>query len=77
MVVRKIKDIKNEFHKHPEWLLIKVTKMDDGTTLPVSGQLLAHSTDRDTIYKKSLAHKGLIYIDHSSDKLPKGYAVAF
>ena len=64
-------------HYRNQWLLIKVTTMDESTTTPLKGRLLAHNPDRDYIFKKSMGLKGLIYIDYSGDKLPKGYAVAF
>ncbi len=70
-----IESIRKKFHN--EWLLIRVSKLDEATTTPLTGRLLAHSSDRDEIYRKSLAYKGLIFIDHSANKLPKGYAVAF
>jgi hypothetical protein len=76
--VGKIESIGKIRKKHRnEWLLIRVAKFDKATTTPLTGRLLAHNADRDAIYKKSLSHKGMIFIDHSSDKLPKGYAVAF
>lgn len=75
MVTQSIKNIRKKFHN--EWLLIRVDKLDRATTTPLSGKLLAHSPNRDIIYRKSLSYKGLIFIDHSEDKLPEGYAVAF
>jgi hypothetical protein len=75
MKAQKIQDIRRKFRD--EWLLIKVAKLDNATTKPLTGYLLAHSRDRDAIFKKSLAFKGPIFIDNSQDKLPKGYAVAF
>ena len=73
----KIENIRKRFRKRPEWLLIRVSRMDDSTTTPISGQLLAHSSDRDLIFKKSVSQKGLVMIDHSQNKLPEGYAIAF
>lgn len=75
MTTQPIETIRKKFPK--EWLLIKVVKIDDATTTPLTGRLLAHSPNRDVIYRKSLSYKGLIFIDHSEDKLPEGYAVAF
>ena len=60
-----------------QWLLIRIGKIDAATTKPLDGVLLAHSPDRDVIFRKSVSQKGLVFIDHSVDKLPKGYAVAF
>lgn len=70
-----IQKIRKQHRK--EWLLIKVAKMDEATTTPLTGHLLAHSSDRSEIYKKSIARRGLAYITYSENKLPKGYAVAF
>jgi len=75
MNTKSIAEFKKQF-KH-EWLLIAVDKMDDSTTTPLSGRLLAHSKDRDEIYKKMIQYKALTLVTYSDDKLPKGYAVAF
>ncbi len=75
MTSQRIENMRKKYRN--EWLLIKVTKTDESTTTPLSGHLLAHSPDRDVIYKRSMAQKGLIFIDHAQKKLPKGYAVAF
>jgi hypothetical protein len=70
--------IENICKKYPhEWLLIEVDKMDESTTRPLTGKLIAHSKNRDEIYKEQLKHKGLLYIRFSENKLPKGYALAF
>lgn len=74
----KIEAIKKKFHR--EWLLIAVDKIDESTTIPVSGKLIAHSPYRDEIYKKLLPLKKrdwLALVEYSEDKLPKGYAAAF
>ena len=75
MKLQKIEDIRKRFHQ--QWLLIKVSKVNRTTSTPILGYLLAHSPDREEIYHESLKHKGLLFIDHSEDQLPKGYAVAF
>ena len=75
MKSQRIANIRKKFRN--EWLLIKVDKVDSATTTPISGHLLAHSPNRDKIYKKSISCKGLALIDYSEDKLPKGYAIAF
>lgn len=75
MKKERIKDIKKRFKK--EWLLIRVVKLDPKTTTAIEGSLVAHSSNRDEIYKKSILYKGLTLIDYSEDRLPKGYAVAF
>ncbi len=73
---QKIESIRKKYHR--QWLLIEVDKMDDATTIPLTGRLLAHSKNRDEIYKKQLEYKQqLVCLCFSEDKLPKGYALAF
>lgn len=70
-----IEDIRKKYHR--EWLLIEVDKMDEATTTPLTGRLLAHSKNRDEIYKKQIEYKQLVCLCFSEDKLPTGYALAF
>jgi len=61
-----------------EWLLIAIDEMDDATTTPLRGRLLAHSKDRDEIYDCLLRTRAqLPLVTYSEDRPPKGYAVAF
>lgn len=71
--------IRNRFRKRPEWLLIQVVKMDEETTTPLVGRLLAHSPDREAIYRRSAQIRGgFLMIEHSSPSLPpEHYAFAF
>lgn len=71
----KIEDIRKKYHN--EWLLIKIDKMNYATTTPIAGHVLAHSSDRDKIYKQSMRYKGLTYVTHSNQDLPYGCAYAF
>jgi hypothetical protein len=74
-MTQRIETIRKRFPK--EWLLIRVRRFDEATTTPLTGRLLAHSQDRDLIFRKSISLKGHIMIDHAhSGRLPKGYAVA-
>ena len=60
-----------------EWLLIAVEKLDEATTTPTHGRLLAHSKDRDKIYDRLLrARVRLPLVTYSEDAPPQGYAVA-
>lgn len=52
--------------KH-EWLLIKIDKMDESTTTPLTGHLLAHSPSRDEVYKIANHHKGHLMTLYSDD----------
>jgi hypothetical protein len=72
---QKIADIKKRFKN--EWLLIEITDMDRATTTIRRGRLLAHSANRDEIYRKDMTNKKFTLIDYSENKMPKGYAAAF
>ena len=74
---QKIESIKKRFHR--EWLLIAVDEVDESTTTPLTGRLLAHSPHRDEVYRKlfSLRKKRNILVECSADSLPPGYAAAF
>lgn len=74
MKSRNIEELRKEF-KH-EWLLIAVEKVDQGTTTPLAGQLLAHSPSRDEIYKQASTHKGNLMTVYSDD-WPEDIAAAF
>lgn len=75
MRFQKIEDIRKKFHR--EWLLIAIDKMDDATTTPLTGRLLAHSKLRDEMYNEEAKHRGNTLTVYSDDDLPKGYAAAF
>lgn len=75
MQIHPIEKIKK---RHPnEWLLIRVNRFDRARTLPLTGWLVAHSKDRDEIYRQMPRHRGLTLITHSENRLPRGYAAAF
>ena len=77
MKSQKIKLLKKRFRR--EWLLIAVDKIDELTTTPISGRLIAHSPHREDIYQKLIkppkAKK--LLVEYSEDSFPKGYAAAF
>ncbi len=72
-----IENIRNRFQKKPEWLLIRVTRVNPKTSIAVNGRLLAHHPEREEILRASLKYKGSIMIDCSVKKLPQNYAVVF
>lgn len=75
---QKIEDIRRQFRKNRQWLLIEVNEIDPLTTTPIKGRLLAHSPHQDEIFKKSMkAYKHPILVDYSEDTLPKGTAIIF
>ena len=59
-----------------EWLLIRVTAVGREQQ-PLEGELLAHSKDRDEIYRAQLRLKKDLYITYTGKMPEKGYAVAF
>ena len=75
MKSQRIETIRKRFQK--EWPLIRVEKMDDATTSPLSGRLLAPSPHRDEIYRQEMKYKTHTLTVYSEEGLPKGYAAAF
>lgn len=76
MKSQKIDDIRKQFHH--EWLLIAVDKMDETTTTPMTGHLLFHDENRDTIYDHLVQTRvELPLVTYSGDSPPQGYAFAF
>ena len=75
MQSKKIETIRKRFQR--EWLLIAIDRMDDSTTTPLTGRLLAHSSHRDEIYRKEMKYKRHTLTVYSEDGFPKGYAAAF
>jgi hypothetical protein len=51
--------------------------MDEATTTPLTGLLLAHSPHRDEIYAEEMKHPGNTLTLFSEEGLPQGYAAAF
>jgi hypothetical protein len=71
-----IDQIRRRFDR--EWLLIAIAEMDEATTTPLRGRLLAHSHNREEIYDRLLRTRvRLPLVTYSEDTPPKGYAVAF
>lgn len=77
MKSERIEKIKKRFKR--EWLLISVDSMDESTTTPITGRVIAHSPHREDIYKILLnPPKGKrLLVEYSEDTLPEGYAAAF
>jgi hypothetical protein len=70
-----IANIRKRFHR--EWLLIALDKVDEDSTTPLTGTLLAHSPRRAAIHRKVGARPKRLYVVYSDDDFPKGYAAAF
>ena len=60
-----------------EWLLIAIEEMDETTTTPLSGRLLAHSPHRDDVDRASIKYPKPALVVFSEDTFPPGYAAAF
>lgn len=75
MKAQRIEAIRKRFHR--EWLLIAVREMDEATTTPRTGCLLAHSPHRQDIYERSRRYPRPALIVYSEDTFPRGYAAAF
>lgn len=69
-----IKDIMKKYKN--EWLLIKVTVVDNQGQL-TEGEVISHSKNRDEIYDTQKKFKGDLYITYSGKMPKKGYAIAF
>lgn len=71
-----IEEIRSSFDR--EWLLIAVTKMDEKKTLPLEGQLVAHSPRREEISRMMVERHGdMDLMVYSTDALPPGYRAVF
>lgn len=70
-----VETIRRRFHR--EWLLIAIDRMDETTSKPASGRLLAHSPRRHDIYERSRRYPHPALIVYSEDEFPKGFAAAF
>lgn len=77
MKSEKIEKLKKRFHR--EWLLIAVDKINESTTTPISGKIIAHSPHRDEIYWLLLKQPPMkkVLVEYSEDSFPEGYAAAF
>lgn len=75
MKSQRVEDIRKRFDR--EWLLIAIARMDETTTTPVTGRLLAHSPRRHDIYARSRRYPHPALIVYSEDDFPRGFAAAF
>lgn len=72
MRAQSIEKIRSKFKN--EWLLIRVIDFDRKRTLPLSGEVVAHSKDLHELYPAGRKYKkDLILFMHSDERLPKGY----
>lgn len=59
-----------------EWVLMEVLEEDE-LGQPVRGRVLAHSPDRDEIYRRQAQLRGDLAIVYAGELPRKGFAVAF
>jgi len=70
-----IKELKKKYKD--EWVLVEVLK-ENKIGEPIAVKLIAHSKNRDDVYKKLLKTKSKYVSTFYTGKIPKkGYAVAF
>ena len=76
--IKPIEHIKKQFRRR-EWLLIDIDRMDESTTTPLTGRLIAHSPRKDAVWKilRQSPNIKRPMIECSSHKLPKGTAIIF
>ena len=72
-----IEHIRRRYRGKREWLMIAVDELDEATTTPRRGRLLAHSPHSHDIYERSRRYPHPALIVYSEDGFPKGYAAAF
>lgn len=70
----KIEELKKRYKD--EWLLIRITEVNEHD-VPIEGEVLLHSKDRDEIYDAQRNMKDYVYITYSGEMPKKGFAVAF
>ena len=71
----RVETIRKRFKQ--EWLLIAVDEMDEATTTPLKGHLIAHSPRREDMYRRETTCREHTLTIYSEDGLPQGYAAAF
>ena len=72
-----IDQLRRRYQHKREWLLIAIAEMDQATTTPLRGRLLAHSPHRDEIDRASIQYPKPALVVFSEDTFPPGYAAAF
>ena len=70
-----IEQIRHRYKR--QWLLIAIDEMDEATTMPLLGRLLAHSPHRDEVDRASIKYPRPALVVFSENKFPPGYAAAF
>lgn len=70
-----IEEIRRRYKR--QWLMIAVEKMDEATSIPIRGRLIAHSPHRDEIDRASIKYPKPALVVFSEDSFPPGYVAAF
>lgn len=63
--IQTIEEIRKQYDH--EWLLIRVVDMDETTTTPLTGELLAHHSDPLEIHKEARQSSGTLLTVYSED----------
>lgn len=72
MQAQPIEKLRNRFKN--EWLLIRVIDFDRKRTRPLTGELIAHSKNKEELYPvKRKYRRSLIYLTHTGERPP--YAI--
>lgn len=75
MKSKKIEELRKPFHK--EWLLIAVDEVDEATSTPSRGRLLAHSPDPLEIHKMAQKSTEPFLMTEYSEDWPEDLAACF
>jgi hypothetical protein len=70
----RLEEIKEKFKD--EWVILEVLKEDE-IGQPIEGKVIAHSRERDEVYKKQREMEGDIAVFYAGEVPKEGYAVAF
>ncbi|MBI1883269.1 MAG: hypothetical protein HYS08_03580 [Chlamydiae bacterium] len=75
MKSQKLEKLRKQFQK--EWLLIAIDRMDESTTTPVQGRLLAHSPDPLDVHKAAQKSREPLLMTVYSNDWPEDIAACF
>lgn len=60
-----IEDIRKRFDH--EWLLIAIDEIDEQTSVPLRGRLIAHNARKEAVHEASNNYSGIAYVVYSED----------
>ncbi|MFH1653674.1 MAG: hypothetical protein ABIE74_06425 [Pseudomonadota bacterium] len=74
MKTESVEKIRSRFDH--EWLLIAVDEVDEATSTPTKGHLIAHSPRKEEIHEESQKYPDIAYVVYSED-WPEDMAACF